>query len=228
VQNQGTWLKRLERSLRGTFGQRIDTPMARLGSLVHYNLFDHAFLRMVWTNQYEIAPHIYRSNQPVDWRLRRLKRQGVRTIITLRGAESHAHHLFEEETCTRLGLGFYTVKLAARSAPHVDQIERLLHLFRTVETPFLFHCKSGADRAGLAAVLYLHVIKGEPISAARRMLSWKYYHLSSTKTGILDAFVEAFRTAQAHSGVDFETWLRTQYDRDALSHAFAHRKRGAA
>lgn len=225
MQDQGTWLKRLERKMRGTFGQSIDTPMARLGSYVHYHLFDHAFLRMVWTNHYEIAPHVFRSNQPVDWRFKRLKAQGLRSVISLRGAETHAHHLFEVETCAKLGLEFHTVKLAARSAPQVDQIERLLHLFRTVETPFLFHCKSGADRAGLAAVLYLHVIKGEPILAAKRMLSWKYYHLSTTKTGILDAFIDAFSEAHAATGVDFETWLRTEYDRDALSAAFKNRKR---
>lgn len=220
MQDKGTWTQRLERALRGTFGQRIDTPLARLGSYVHLHLFDHAFLRMLWTNQDQIATGVYRSNQPVDRRLRRLRDQGVKTIINLRGVEPHAHYLFEAETCAQLGLRFETVKLAARSAPQADQLLALINLFRTVERPFLMHCKSGADRAGLASVIYLHVIEGAPIETARRMLSWKYYHLSTTKTGILDAFIDAYQTTHHETGVTFETWLRTGYDRAALTRDF--------
>ena len=41
-------------------------------------------------------------------------------------------------------------------------LTRARELFRTIEYPVLIHCKSGADRAGMMAVLYRHFHLGEP------------------------------------------------------------------
>ena len=51
----------------------------------------------------------------------------------------------------------------------------------------MMHCKSGADRAGLMAALYLLIAK-QPAREAVKQLTWKYGHVKQAKTGVLDAF----------------------------------------
>ena len=68
----------------------------------------------------------------------------------------------------------------------------LKRLIEDFETPALAHCKSGADRAGMFAVLYCHFRLGQPIEEAKAQLHWTYGHFRSAKTGILDHFFESY------------------------------------
>lgn len=208
-----------ERRFRRSFGRDISTPRDRWRSHLHYQLFDHAILRHWWTNFAQVAPGVYRSNQPTHARLRRAKRRGIKTILTLRGQGNWAHHLFEKESCAALGLTMVSVSLNARNAPPRDELLRLIALFREIEKPFLMHCKSGADRAGLASAIYLLAIEGRPLAEARKQLSLRFLHLKSTGTGILDALLDLY---EPHEGeMSFEHWLEHHYDPDTLTAHFA-------
>ena len=59
------------------------------------------------------------------------------------------------------------------------------------------------------SAVYLLTMKNAPVDDALKMLSLKYLHVKQAKTGLLDAFVEAYRPAQAR-GVDFITWATTE------------------
>ena len=74
------------------------------------------------------------------------------------------------------------------------------------------HCKSGADRAGFASVLYLLVIEGRPMPEARKMLGVKYIHLKWSRTGILDFILDLYETRNAQSPIGFEDWVANEYD----------------
>ncbi|MCL9977362.1 tyrosine-protein phosphatase, partial [Klebsiella quasipneumoniae] len=74
-----------------------------------------------------------------------------------------------------------------RGAPHRDRILRLLGIWRSSPGPLLVHCKSGADRAGLASGLCL-LVEGRTAAEALRQLSWRFGHVKQARTGILDAF----------------------------------------
>jgi hypothetical protein len=50
-------------------------------------------------------------------------------------------------------------------------------------------------------------------------LSLRYGHIAAARTGILDAFFAEFAEAEAR-GLDFETWLATEYDEAALRVGF--------
>ena len=65
-------------------------------------------------------------------------------------------------------------------------------LFNTIEMPALMHCKSGADRAGLMAALYLLIHRKRPVAEAMQQLSFRYLHVRQAKTGMLDSFFEAY------------------------------------
>ncbi len=72
------------------------------------------------------------------------------------------------------------------------------------------HCKSGADRAGLAAGLFL-MFNGGTSRDALRQLSWRFGHWSRARTGILDAFFLRFAET-AEGRISFLDWVKTEYD----------------
>ena len=220
-------LKRLEKRLRTSFGGDLSTPMARGLAWLHFNLFDHAFLRVPWTNFDRVADGVYRSNHPGPARLRRWRDRGIRGVLNLRGEPGQSPWVLEEEACRRLGLELRVAKIYARKAATRDELLALLEAMRTMPRPFVMHCKSGADRAGLAAALYAHVIDGQPLAQARRHLHWRYMHLRSTRTGIVDHILDLYEARAAETTIGFEDWLHTEYDHVAARESFA-RLRGKA
>ena len=216
-------LDQLERKLRTSFGTDISTPRARRWTTFHYHLFDQAFLREIWTNFAQIAPGVYRSNQPTWRRFKRYKAMGIKTVLNLRGANAFSQYLFEREFCKTLGLDLVDHAFHARRAPEPEQILEVLNTLRHLQKPLLLHCKSGADRAGFISALYLLVIEGHPIDRARQQLSWRFSHLDFTKTGILDYILNVFDARQKLSQIEFEEWLRSEYSAKKLQQGFDQR-----
>lgn len=226
----GTLKKRLEawqRRLSERIGTDVSTPEARRAARLHYQWVDHGFLRLWWRNLHQIAPGVFRSNQPSDDQLRTLaQRIGLRSILNLRGASNQSFYLFEAEVCRELNLDLVDLPMSARQAPTRDQLERLIAHLRTLPRPCLIHCKSGADRTGLAAAIYMLVIEGQPIEVAKRQLSIRYIHISFTATGILDHFLRVYEHAFKLSGIGFLDWLRSAYDPGELTASFARWRAG--
>jgi hypothetical protein len=79
------------------------------------------------------------------------------------------------------------------------------------------HCKSGADRAGLMAVLYMLLKEKIPFHQATEQLSLKYLHIKHGKTGMLDAFFQAYADFNEGRPEDewkpFLDWIAEDYDR---------------
>jgi protein tyrosine/serine phosphatase len=207
----------IEHGLRDRYGRSIDGARARRRAWWHFQLLDHAFLRVMWWNLFEIAPGVWRSNQPSPNRLKRYKRMGIRSVINLRGAVQQSPYLFEEEACARLGLNLHDITLSARKLVPRENILALIALMRTVERPLVLHCKSGADRAGFASAIYLAVIEGVPVAEARQQLHWRYLHLASTDTGVLDHVFDVYEADFEADPLSLEDWLTTRYDADALT-----------
>ena len=100
-----------------------------------------------------------------------------------------------------------------------DALITLLDAFRNIEKPFVFHCKSGIDRTGLAAFLYLLAETDTPPEVARRQLSLRYLHLKASRHGILDVMADAYMDAYRATGIGIRAWIETVYDPDALNAA---------
>ena len=209
-----------ERRVRYSFGKDISTPRARRLSKLHYHLFDHAFLRILWTNFWEIAPGVYRSNQPTHARFEKYAAMGIKTVINLRGADGHAHYLFEEESVNQLGMTLVNAKLWARHAAGPEYILAVIDALRAAEKPVMFHCKSGADRAGFIAATYLLVFEGASVDEARKMLAFKYVHLKFTKTGVQDYILRTYKARLTRGHIPFEDWIRSEYDPQAIQAGF--------
>ena len=188
-------------------------------------LVDHAALRLGWRNWGVVEPgRLYRSNHPLPWQLRRAaERFGLRTVINLRGERTlcGSDRLARAEAAA-LGLAHVDAPFESRGAPHRDRILRLAGIFRGMAEPALIHCKSGADRTGLAAGIWL-LLQDRPPDAALAELSWRYGHVRQGRTGILDAFFLLYAEAHRRHGTPFLDWVRDGYDEDALRRDFRAR-----
>lgn len=173
---------------------------------------DQGFLRRWYHNQTQIAPGVYRSNQPDFRRLSRLHQNGVETVLLLRGSQSGAPFVAEQHHCARLGMRLISFPMSARRLPKPDRILELIRLFRTLPKPFLMHCRAGADRTGLASAIYLLAVENAPVSQAQAMLSVRFGHWGWTDTGVLDHFLRHYEKAQQETGIGFEAWIETAYD----------------
>ncbi|MEJ6403924.1 fused DSP-PTPase phosphatase/NAD kinase-like protein [Yoonia sp. 2307UL14-13] len=214
------YLERKEQAFRASFGHDITDPKERRRSLWHYKWLDHGVLRRYWHNFEEFAPGAYRSNHPDHQRFERYAKMGIKAVLNLRGVQKQPHYLFEEESCRQLGLDLITVHMGARSAPLRDILSLLLDVFEEIDRPFLMHCKSGADRTGLAAALYMMVQEGKSVKEARKQLSFRYLHIRRIRTGILDHFLDVYEARNAQDPIDIRDWIATEYDADALQASF--------
>ena len=155
-----------------------------------------------------------RARRLAPEQIRDLARRGIRTIVNLRGPSSWGSYYLERETSGALGIAMVDARLYSRMPPTPEEVEALFALFETADKPLLMHCKSGADRAGLGAALYM-LWAGRPPEAAARQLSLRYLHVRHAKTGVLDRFIEDYARAHRQSGIAFRDWLHTTYDRQA-------------
>ena len=216
IKRIGNW----ERETRAYYNTDLSTPENRRRAHIYNLWFDHAVLRKFWTNFWVVAPGVYRSNQPTHERFVKLKAMGIRSVLNLRGAAGAAHYLVEEESCRQLGLTLVNCTLHARFAAPREDILAVIQAFRETEKPFVMHCKSGADRAGFASVLYLHVIEGQPLAEARKQLAVKYLHLSFSRTGILGFIFDTYEARNAERPISFEDWVATEYDQQDMQDAY--------
>jgi protein tyrosine/serine phosphatase len=183
-------------------------------------LVDHAVFRVLWDNLAEVVPgRLYRSNHPTPARLAAAKRKyGLRTLINLRGHRQCGSDALSRSAAAALGLTHVDMAFESRGAPHRDRILRFAEIYRTLEAPALMHCKSGADRAGLASGLAI-LFEGGTSQDALAQLSWRFGHWSRARTGVLDAFFIRY-AAEAEGRVPFLDWVTNEYDEAALKRDF--------
>ena len=199
----------------------LSTAAGRFKAGWDYFWMDHAFLRVAFSNAHWLGPDLVRTNQPSPRQLAYWKKKGVRTVINLRGKRDESFHALERDACAQLGLTLIDAPLDSRDAPGRDRIHRARELFRTIEYPALIHCKSGADRAGMMAVLYRHFHLGEPISVAMKELSKKYLHHREGLTGVLDFTLEKYVREVEPRGISFIDWIDSpDYDPKAIRAEF--------
>jgi protein tyrosine/serine phosphatase len=198
----------------------LTTARGRALAWIDALFIDHAVFRLAWSNFAEVAPgRLYRCNHPTPGRLARLmRRYGLKTLINLRGKTSTGADALSRAAAAQLGLDFVDMSLESRGAPQRDRILRLQAIYRDMRAPALLHCKSGADRAGLAAGLFV-LFEGGTAREALRQLSWRFGHIRQAKTGILDAFFLHYQR-EGEGRKPFLDWVREDYDEAALRRNF--------
>jgi len=183
-------------------------------------IVDHCAFRTFVNTRVEFAPGVWRSGQPLPYQIRGMARDGIRTIINLRGPRDCGSYRREAEACRRHGITLVDLTLKSRDAPKVSVLHQIRRVLDAAEHPILVHCKSGSDRAGLMAALILMTREGRPAAEALRQLHWRYLHFKKSPTGLLDRFIEAYAEADAREPIAFWDWVDTGYDRKAVKASF--------
>jgi protein tyrosine/serine phosphatase len=199
----------------------LTSPTGRLKTYFDYTFKDHAFLRLGFQNAHWISDELVRTNQPWPHQLAHWKRHGVKTVINLRGGFDGSFYALEKEACARLGLELVNFTVASREVPTPAQVLGAKRLFETIAYPALMHCKSGADRAGVMSVLYMHFRKGRTIREAMDQLGFRYLHVKQGKTGVLDYTFERYLAEGEPAGLSFLEWVQTPaYDPKGMKATF--------
>jgi protein tyrosine/serine phosphatase len=206
--------------MNSIFKGDLSTAGGRTVAWIDALFIDHAVFRLIWSNFAAVVPgKVYRCNHPTPARLRRMTaRLGLRTLINLRGRTESGSDALSREAARELGLTFHDMAFESRGAPQRDRIMRLHSIYTSMRTPAIMHCKSGADRAGLAGGLMV-LFEGGSSTDALRQLSWRFGHIKQARTGILDAFFLRYQR-EAEGRKSFLDWVREDYDEVALSRDF--------
>ena len=213
------YARRMARIAR--FERPIAGRRARIAAWANMLLVDHGLFRLAYLNRHRVGRgELWRSAQPGPHDLARFRAEGVRTIVSLRGGREHGSWPLQREACERHGLELVECVLRSREAPARETILAARDVFARIQYPAVMHCKSGADRAGLAAALYLILHEKRSAAEAMRELSARYGHFRFAKTGILDAFFDRYLREGEPRGLDFITWVETMYDPEALRREF--------
>jgi protein tyrosine/serine phosphatase len=103
-------------------------------------------------NFHQVNEHLFRGGQPSPLGLEELGAIGVKRVIDLR--EHGQATTFEEEQLKKLGITYINIPFAEFSAPSDNQIQAVLKLLASAETPTFIHCRRGKDRTGTAIACY--------------------------------------------------------------------------
>lgn len=207
--------------LPGGLSSRSIGEMLLRGSLTGFLLAValHVSVALANGNFQSVLPgQVYRSGQLRASSLDALVRKhGIRTVVNLRGCCSTAEWYREEaRVAHNLGISLENVNFSASRLPSVISIRQLVDIIDRSEPPLLFHCHQGADRTGLAVVLFLLLRTPTPLSEALPHLGLATGHLSVGKTGNVDRFFTIYKRwlrdqELSHSPDLMRTWIREHY-----------------
>lgn len=210
-------------------GFDLSTPGGRLKTYLDYMWKDHAYLRLGFSNAHWISDELVRANQPWPHQLAAWKARGIKTIVNLRGGFDASFYALEKDACRQLGLEMVDFTITSREVPSVARVLGAKQLFETIAYPALIHCKSGADRAGIMSVLYMHFRRGKTIREALEQLHLRYLHVKQGKCGVLDYTFERYLAEGEPAGLSFLEWVQSpMYDPAGMKSQFRSQMWGRA
>jgi len=163
---------------------------------------------------------VIRSAQPtsrVDDMIREYK---LASILSLRGGSPNdSFYTNEVRAADEAGVNFYDLPLSATRRPKRRELLLLIDLLNKCEYPLLIHCKSGADRAGLASAIYKLEILGQPPERATEAFTLLHSHIPWFGPQHLHAPFHEYGAWLAQEGLThapgrFRDWVKNNYKAD--------------
>jgi hypothetical protein len=160
---------------------------------------------------------VIRSAQPTSELPRLVRDFHLESILNLRGG-SPADSWYEAEvrTARENKLSFYDLPLSATRRPARLELLRLIDVLRQCPYPLLIHCKSGADRTGLASALYRMLQRGEAPEQAEGAFSIAFGHIPLGGPEHLHEPLDEYAVwlkanGLPHSPERFRAWVQNDY-----------------
>lgn len=105
------------------------------------------------SNLHKVSDALYRSAQPTEAGMQRIKEFGVKTVINLRSFHS------DREKIGRTDLAYERIYMKAWHPEREEAVKFLKIVTDTNRTPVLVHCQHGADRTGTMCAIYRIVVQ---------------------------------------------------------------------
>lgn len=104
-------------------------------------------------NLYQIAPGIYRSEQPSNADFKALQKYGIREVLNLRNRNS------DDDEAAGTTLKLHRLQMKAHTV-NEEQLIAALRIIQNRKGPIVIHCHHGSDRTGAVCALYRIVFQG--------------------------------------------------------------------
>jgi protein tyrosine phosphatase (PTP) superfamily phosphohydrolase (DUF442 family) len=160
---------------------------------------------------------VIRSAQPTTQLAQWVNAFQLKSILNLRGGSPEDWWYEAEVRASREnGLSFYDLPLSATRRPGRIELLRLIDILKQCPYPLLIHCKSGADRTGLASALYLMLERGDEPERAERAFSIEFGHIPLGGTEHLheplDEYARWLKShGLPHTPERFRDWVKNDY-----------------
>lgn len=153
--------------------------VAALAVLIGFGgyVFYHRVLR---GNFHVVVPEqVYRAAQPTGQGFRTwVDQYGIRSIINLRGGDTDKPIVQDViAAADELGVDYHSLYLENYRHIPPEHLRLLIEMIEQSRQPMLLHCRSGADRSGLASAIAAMAIGQQSYEKAREHLSLKYLHM---------------------------------------------------
>jgi hypothetical protein len=101
--------------------------------------------------------------------------------------------------------------------PSSAELRRLVEVLDGAEYPVYLHCRRGADRTGMAAVILMLLQTDMKLAEARRQLGLWYGHVAIGNTHVLDQIFDLYEDwlgqhGRPHERALFRHWLLEEYN----------------
>jgi protein tyrosine/serine phosphatase len=162
------------------------------------------FLQLSGNFHTVIDGELYRSAQPTAGQIEDYaRRYGIQTIVNLRGASDDASWYADEvATAKRLGINHMDFRMLASKQLTAQEADALVAMLKDAPKPILIHCRGGADRTGLASVLYSQRIAGIPTHKAEQQLSLYFGHVGVPMLSSAYAMDLTWEMLERHYGLE--------------------------
>jgi protein tyrosine phosphatase (PTP) superfamily phosphohydrolase (DUF442 family) len=173
----------------------------------------YASTGVLGNNMHEVVRgEFYRSAQLSRADLDKIVAQhGIRFVLSLRKFDPPAPELLQEfRHLDEIGLAHANIPMSPTRLPKPEAIAALVERFDTGPYPMLVHCEEGADRTGLATVVWLVLRGGKSLAEARAdELSVRTGHFAWGQAHAMDDFFDLYtRTA---NGKQLREWMLEDY-----------------
>ena len=174
--------------------------------------------RMLTKNNFhEVIPgEIYRSAQLSAGTLKSVvEKHGIQTVVSLRRPRpAERWYKNEKKAVDGLGTAHHDIAMDLTFSPRIDHLLELRDLLEEAPKPLLVHCRAGADRTGLAAMMAKLLDGSSSLAEARAQVSWEYHAFRDNSMGI--PFFDGYSAWLASEGLEhssdhFNRWLENEY-----------------